>query len=303
MIKPTSSQPVKTREVQNFICDSTVWNEFEFRAGDIVIDSYLKSGTTWMQQIVSQLIFDAVPDLDVASMSPWLDRRVPSMKERLSVFEKQDHRRFIKTHLPIDALPVSPIAKYIYVARDGRDVAWSLHNYHKRANDNFYKTFNDTPGRVGPPIEVPPDAEYTYYKNWFEKDGYPFWSHWDHISGWWNAREVPNILLVHYNDLKKDLPGQIDQIASFLDIDINILNKPKILKHCSFEYMKASYKKIIPLSGALWDVEGKAFINKGTNRRWQNVLSSDESLEYEKRAVERLGQECAGWLMQGSLGA
>ena len=46
---------------------------FKFRDGDIVIATYGKSGTTWVQQIVSQLIFNGAEDLPVAAMSPWLD--------------------------------------------------------------------------------------------------------------------------------------------------------------------------------------------------------------------------------------
>jgi len=49
--------PRKTREMHNHHFDSTVWNDFAFRDDDIVIATYGKSGTTWMQQIVGQLIF------------------------------------------------------------------------------------------------------------------------------------------------------------------------------------------------------------------------------------------------------
>ena len=65
--------PVKTRELHNHHFDSTIWNDFTFRDDDIVISTYAKSGTTWMQQIVSQLIFDGAEGLPVAEMSPWLD--------------------------------------------------------------------------------------------------------------------------------------------------------------------------------------------------------------------------------------
>jgi hypothetical protein len=69
--------PRKTREIHNHHIDSTVWNDFEFRDDDIVIATYAKSGTTLMQQIISQLLFQGVPDLPVAEMSPWVDLRTP----------------------------------------------------------------------------------------------------------------------------------------------------------------------------------------------------------------------------------
>jgi hypothetical protein len=69
--------PTKTRELYTQLYDSTGWNDFAFRADDIVISTWAKSGTTWTQQIVSQLLFEGAEELEVAEMSPWLDLRVP----------------------------------------------------------------------------------------------------------------------------------------------------------------------------------------------------------------------------------
>ena len=125
--------PRKVRELHNHHFDSTIWNGFDFRDDDVVIATYGKSGTTWVQQIVSQLIFDGAEDIDVPALSPWLDLRVPPKDVKLAAVAAQTHRRFLKTHLPVDALVYSPRAKYIYIGRDGRDVVWSLYNHHARA--------------------------------------------------------------------------------------------------------------------------------------------------------------------------
>ena len=126
-----------------------MWNGFAFRDDDIVIGTYAKSGTTWTQQIVGQLVFEGDPDVDVAEMSPWVDLRVPPREVKLPAIEAQTHRRFLKTHLPVDALVFSPKARYVYVARDGRDVLWSMWNHHANANAAWYGALNDTPGLVG----------------------------------------------------------------------------------------------------------------------------------------------------------
>ena len=68
-------------------------------------------------------------------MSPWLDLRVPPKAVKLPLVEAQTHRRFLKTHLPVDALRFSPKAKYLYIGRDGRDVVWSMYNHHVNANE------------------------------------------------------------------------------------------------------------------------------------------------------------------------
>src|SRR4051794_18648720 len=100
----TTALPVKGRELHNHHIDSTVWNGFAFRDDDVIIATYAKAGTTWTQQIVGQLIFNADPTVNVAELSPWLDLRVPPKAVKLPEVEAQTHRRFLKTHLPVDAL-------------------------------------------------------------------------------------------------------------------------------------------------------------------------------------------------------
>jgi aryl sulfotransferase len=135
----TNVRPVKTREIHNHHFDSTIWNDFNFRDDDIVISTYGKSGTTWVQQIVAQLLFNGAEGLEVADMSPWLDLRVPPKDIKLPMVEAQTHRRFLKTHLPVDALVFSDRARYLYIGRDGRDVLWSMYNHHCTANEACMK--------------------------------------------------------------------------------------------------------------------------------------------------------------------
>ncbi len=294
-----STLPVKTRELHNHHFDSTIWNDFRFRDDDIIIATYAKSGTTWMQQIVAQLLFDGAEGMEVAEMSPWLDLRVPHKAVKLQAVEAQTHRRFLKTHLPVDALVFSPQARYIYIGRDGRDVVWSFYNHHVNANQAWYEALNDTPGLVGPPIGPPCDSVVHYFRDWLEKDGYPFWSLWDNVRSWWAIRELPNVLLVHFADLKADMPGEIRRIAAFLDTPIDESRWDRILRHCSFDYMKANASKSVPLAGAFWDGGSQTFIHKGTNGRWREMLAAEDVERYEQRALAELEEECAYWLANG----
>lgn len=297
----TIAWPQKVRELHNHHFDSTVWNDFDFRDDDIVISTYAKSGTTWVQQIVSQLIFNGTPDLEVAEMSPWLDLRVPPKHVKLDALAAQQHRRFIKTHLPVDALVFSPKAKYIYIGRDGRDVMWSMYNHHANANDLWYQLLNDTPERVGPPIDKPVESITQYFSEWLDKDGFPFWSFWENISSWWQIKDLPNVLMLHYENLKKDMPGEIKRIAEFLEINIDESKWADILEHCSFDYMKKNGTKSVPLGGVLWDGGSETFINKGVNGRWRDTLPKEECERYEKMCEEKLGNEAAQWLNTGRL--
>ena len=299
MTNDTTPLPKKTRELHNHHFDSTIWNEFKFRDDDIIISTYAKSGTTWVQQIIAQMLFGGDPELNVSEMSPWLDLRVPPKEVKLTEVEAQTHRRFLKTHLPVDALVFSPKAKYIYIGRDGRDVAWSFYNHHAKANEEWYTILNDTPGRVGPPIGRPTDDVREYWHDWLEKDGFPFWSFWDNVRTWWQIRELPNVMLLHFTDLKKDMPGEMRRMAAFLDIEIDESRWDDIVEYCTFDWMKENGSKAVPLGGAVWEGGAKTFVNKGTNGRWRDVLTPEEVEQYETMAVAELGEACAAWLKDG----
>ena len=291
--------PVKIREMHSNHFDSTMWNDFMFRDDDIIISTYAKTGTTWVQQIVSQLLFDGKEGLPVADMSPWIDLRVPPKEEKIPEVEAQEHRRFIKTHLPVDALVFSSKAKYIYIARDGRDVLWSLYNLHSTANEVWYGALNDSPGLVGPPMGKPVDDIVQYYHDWLDGDGFPFWSFWENVRSWWEIRDLPNVYMLHFNNLKTDMPSEIRTMAAFLNISINEDVWEDILLHCSFDYMKKNATASTPLGGAFWDGGADNFVYKGINGRWKDRLTEEGSRKYENLALEKLGEECFDWLTTG----
>lgn len=232
-----------------------------------------------MQQIIAQLIFEGDPDLAVAEMSPWVDLRIPPKEVKLPMIERQVHRRFMKTHLSVDALRFSREARYIYIARDGRDVVWSLYNHHVNANQKWYDALNDSPGRVGSPIERQPEDIRKSWKDWLHKDGFAFWSFCDNVRSWWEVRDLPNVVMVHYSVLKRDMPSKIRSIAGFLDLPVNESRWESILEYCSFEWMKENATKSVPLGGAFWDAGAQTFIHTGVSRRWESTLLPEESAE------------------------
>ena len=119
--------------------------------------------------------------------------------------EAQTHRRFIKTHLPVDALVFSPKAKYIYIGRDGRDVLWSFYNHHVNANETWYSALNDMPDRVGQPMERPSGDDWQYGRRLASREGYPFWSFWENVRTWYAIRTLPNLMQIHIENQKRDM--------------------------------------------------------------------------------------------------
>ena len=122
------------------------------------------------------------------------------------------------------------------------------------------------------------------------------------VSGgrsWWAIREMPNVHLVHFEALKRDLTGEILRIADFLEIEVHGEDLPSIVRHCGFDWMKANAAKAAPLGGVFWDGGAETFINKGTNGRWRDVLTAQDVANYEAMALAELGPECAAWLAGG----
>jgi aryl sulfotransferase len=296
--------PKKTCEHQLAVWDSTRLNDFEFRDDDIMIATWSKAGTTLVQQIVAQLIFEGDPEVFGQQISPWIEFRLTPKDEIFTVAAAQTHRRFLKTHSLIEAIPFRPTVKYIYIGRDARDVIWSMYHHHTIFTPQAYTAFNSVPGLVGPPL-TPAGCDVRTYYHHFLDEGYPpgfspanvFWPH---VRGWWNARDLPNVLLVHYANLRADLPREMRRIADFLDIEVDEALWPAITRNCGIDHMRELAAKAVVLE-QIFEGGGRAFIHKGTNGRWKDVLTLEEIAKCDEIAAENLTPDCAHWLKTGEL--
>src|SRR3954449_1862464 len=118
------------RRYEGKVFDSSRWDGFVLRPGDIIISTPPKCGTTWMQMICALLVFQT-PQFDrpLDQISPWLDMLTRDRDSVVADLDAQSHRRFIKTHTPFDGLPHDAGVRYIAVGRDPRDVACSWDNH------------------------------------------------------------------------------------------------------------------------------------------------------------------------------
>ena len=298
--------PDVTHVYQNHLLDSTLWRRYRPRPDDIVIATSYKSGTTWTQAIVAYLVLgtDSIPDIN--TLSPWLDIRFNAFDDTLERLEVQQHRRFIKSHLPLDGLPFFPQVKYIVVGRDARDVFMSIWNHHTSYVEDHFQRFNEAPGRVGPPMPPPQQEIHDFWRNWitrgwfeWESEGYPYWGNLHHTKTWWPYRTRDNILFVHYNDLLTDLDGEIRRIARFLDIERSDQELADVTHAVTFATMKENGAQLLPGAGDVWNGGAQTFLFKGTNGRWKDVLSQDELALYADTMATVLTPDCAAWLEQG----
>ncbi len=299
--------PERTKTYQNHHLDGTRWDAYRPRDGDIVIATSYKAGTTWTQGIVANLLFpDQAFPQPPWQMSHWLDMRVMPLEDVIAALEAQSHRRFIKTHLALDGLLYYPQLRYIFVSRDGRDVFMSLWNHYRDYTDETYSRLNETPGRVGGEIPRSPDDLHDFWRNWctrgwfdWERDGWPFWSHLGVTQSWWNYRHLPNVLVLHFADMKRDLAGSVGRVADFLGIEVTPERLGQVVEAVSFESMKRRGSDYVPNGGAHWKGGTDTFMNKGTNGQWQGVLSAEELTLYDTACDRALSDDCRAWLEAG----
>ena len=292
---------------QNHSLDSPRWDHYRPRDDDIVISSSYKSGTTWMQGIVLNLIHPGKDSPRIDDVSPWFEVvREPTIDEIVARLNAQEHRRFIKTHLPLDGLPYYPQVKYIVMGRDARDVFISLWNHYSNFTEEYLERRSGRPGRIGPPLPRCPQDLHEFWLNWitrgwfeWELEGYPFWGNMRHTQTWWDYRTLKNILFVHFNDLLSDIEGEIRRVAHFLDIAISDKSTAAIAQEVSLSTMRKNAEREDPDRWDIWKDGAKTFFFRGTNGRWKGVLSPEEIALYETTASKVLTSDCARWLEQG----
>lgn len=304
--------PRVTRSYLNHHLDSSRWDVYEPQDGDIIVTTSYKCGTTFTQQILYNVLvrntFDDehFPNLD--EVSPWIDARFsPVDKESLGQHLKTFRdRRFVKSHLPLDGLPYFEEARYIIVGRDPRDVFMSLVNHYGAYTDFIYELLEHE-GEVSMPRydgDIRGLWKSWISRGWFdwEQEGYPFWSNMHHTQTYWDFKHLPNFMFLHYSDMLSDLPGTVTRIAEFIGHTMSEEQVADVVRAVSFDRVKA---QAVAESAAPSDMPaafegGQAtFINKGTNNRWRNVLTSEDLAMYEATRDRVLSPDCAAWLERG----
>ncbi|MBO6557321.1 MAG: sulfotransferase domain-containing protein [Pseudomonadales bacterium] len=308
----SNSLPEVTRTYINPHLDSTRWRIYTPRANDIVVTTSYKCGTTFTQQILYNMLVrntfedEHFPKIDTAS--PWIDARFHSeslevVEERL---EKMTHRRFLKSHLPLDGLPYFSELKYLIVARDPRDVFMSLVNHYGAYTDLMFKMLEWDGQPQQPRYEGDIKSLWRNWisKGWFtwEQEGYPFWQNMGHTQSYWNYKHLSNFMFLHYGDMIADTPKQIRRIADFIDHSMTDEEVEAVANAVSFKRVKAQAIAETEANKDLPDAfEGgqATFINKGSNGRWRDVLDEEDLQMYRTTRDKVLTPDCATWLEKG----
>jgi hypothetical protein len=246
------------------------------RADDIFIVTYPRSGTTWMQMILYQLTTDGSMNIPhIAEYSPCFEGSARSARG----FDTRPSPRIFKSHLPYPKVPKGA-GRYIYVARDGRDVALSC--YHLCRNfGTYWKSFDE------------------YFEE-FLRGKSVFGSWFKHVEGWWQHRQDPNVLFLTYEELKSDLARALERIIDFCHFDIAPERLPGIVERCGFAFMKAHESKFDATLGHLWENGTRldTFIRGGRTGDGARELTEEQKARFERIFQARLQQHGFAWPAQ-----
>lgn len=306
-------QPAQ-RVYRTHVLDSSRWDAYQPRPDDIVIATYPKCGTTWMQRIVGLLVFQSPEPRPVMELSPWIDRRSAQPADViLAGIEARVPRRFLKSHLPLDGLPLHDEVRFIHVARDGRDACLAYHHHWSGLSAATLEALDRTgleDPALGRPFPRAPADPALHFHRWLTQgtipghdDGAPMASFFHFERTWWDARQRPNVLLVHYNDLKADLPGEMRRVAGFLGIEVAPALWPDLVAAGRFEAMRRDGDILMGSVASSFEGGAEHFFNRGTNGRWRGVFHEADLTLYDTKLATELPAPCARWIAHGRLEA
>ncbi|XP_033126751.1 sulfotransferase 1C2-like [Anneissia japonica] len=259
-----------------------VMKTFKVRDDDVWVVTYPKSGTTWMQEIVSAVCADG--DLESIKQTS-LDDRVPFIdcvfsfdkRPRYMDLDEKTSRRLIKTHFPHQLIPpgvLKQTPKVIYVSRNPKDVIVSC--FH------FYNAF----------VLTAPKIKWDDFFQYFIKNEVPWGSWFDHNLYWWNRRHESHVMFVKFEEMKQDLTKIVRNVCEFLGRDLNEETISRITDHCSFSSMKTNpqtNKSDLMAKTADSSTGNKfAFMRKGNVGDWKNHFTVTQNEQFNKLYKEKL---------------
>ena len=286
--------------------DSARWDGFEFRPGDIVISAPSKSGTTWTQMICALLVFQT-PDLPapLTTLSPWVDMRVRPVGEVRERLAGQSHRRFVKSHTPLDGLPHDDRATYVAVCRDPRDVAVSLQHQSRNLNRVVIRRLVDGADAETQP-EGPELSERERLVRWMDNDVSVF-ENLDTLRGFiwqmtaaWERRHMDNVVLLHYSDLSRDLEGEMRRLAGLLGIDVPEELWPRLVEAATFSQMRERAADLAPDERLGIMKDTNKFFRTGSSGEWRQILTDSDLARYDERVTELAPPDLTTWMHHGS---
>lgn len=241
------------------------------RSTDIVYNSYPKSGSTWLSYILVLLTGNKGASLHESSY--WVENNWMYPRSETEVEAAPDPRVF-ESHMPYDMAlggdPAQSPGIYVYIARNPKDVCVSY--YHFDSNKSWTGHYS---------------GDWDHWMQMFLQGDVQRGSWFDHVLGWWQHRDLPNVLFLTYEDMRRDIDGQLKKIAEFVGVDLSTDKLGEIKAQIGFSAMKSNE------FSSLNDVKelGSSFFRKGKVGSWKEQFTAEQNEHFNRLWAERVGNE------------
>lgn len=209
-----------------------VFRNYEPTEHDVLVATHSKSGTNWMMQMTTQIAWRGEAEFEhIHQLAAWPEAEFygivpiddPGPWEGSSV-----KKRAIKTAIEADYVPYRESAAYISVIRDPKDVFVSAYHF-------VFGLFN-----------LFDDITLEQWFDLYQTPDYPAGNWARHTNSYWAWRDRPNVLVLIFSDIKKDLPGTVDRVAEVMGVSLSEAERARVIERCSFGYMKEHERKFAP---------------------------------------------------------
>lgn len=296
----------KFRRYRNAGADNLRWERFTARPDDIIISTPQKSGTTLLQRLCSLAIF-RTPDLDqpLDVVSPWFDQHTRSDEQMLAIVDAQSHRRFLKTHTPLDGVPTWDGVTYLSAARDPRDIfiSWDRQN-DNIDRDRLVAAFDDGAGLAKVrPLMAPPAATFDKrFDDWLGRNDpnqFSLARHLHHMQYAWERRDAAAMALFHFADLTADPSAALNAVAAAIQVDVNGDELAELSPFAGFEAMRQDAAKLAPNTKGIF-VEPERFFRTGKSGAWKDLFTAEQNDRYLARCDQLADPDFLAWLHRGA---
>ena len=225
---------------------------------DIFVDSYPKSGNTWVRLLLTEVLVDTDGE-----RSGWEHHRVvPDLYRNRAWADEAERPRYMKTHEAwFDRYP-----RCLYVVRDGRDVMVSYYHY----LEDFHEEINDFSTFLR--------VHATWPTRWHT-----------HVKRALHAAQSrpDDFLIVRFEDLKNDDVRELRRMVDFCDIDASPDDIKRAVQACRFSALKEKEQE----HGHPDEVdEAEAFFRSGTMDQWEDVFSDEDLRWFMERSHDVMEQ-------------